>query len=136
MKKTIGILGGMGPLATADLFRKITLFTKAGCDNDHIRVYIDSNAQIPDRTAAILNGGKDPLPEMRSALHSLEACGASSRSRFACLTEGEDCSPSMDTAISRWFSGLIYDSSTAGIKPMLFASTFSRSSGTRWLRRT
>ena len=33
MKKTIGILGGMGPLATADLFRKITLFTKAGCDN-------------------------------------------------------------------------------------------------------
>ena len=77
MSKTIGILGGMGPLATADLFRKITLFTKAGCDNDHIRVYIDSNAQIPDRTAAILNGGKDPLPEMRSALHSLEACGAS-----------------------------------------------------------
>ena len=76
MEKTIGILGGMGPLATADLFRKITLFTKAGCDNDHIRVYIDSNAQIPDRTAAILNGGKDPLPEMRSALHSLEACGA------------------------------------------------------------
>ncbi len=42
----IGILGGMGPLATADLFRKITLLTKASCDNDHIRVYIDSNAQI------------------------------------------------------------------------------------------
>ena len=74
MKKTIGILGGMGPLATADLFRKITLFTKAGCDNDHIRVYIDSNAQIPDRTAAILNGGKDPLPEMRAALLRLRHC--------------------------------------------------------------
>ncbi len=77
MKKTIGILGGMGPLATADLFRKITLLTKAGCDNDHIRVYIDSNAQIPDRTAAILSGGRSPLDEMRSALHSLESCGAS-----------------------------------------------------------
>ena len=76
MKKTIGILGGMGPLATADLFRKITLLTKAGCDNDHIRIFIDSNAQIPDRTAAILRGGADPLPQMRSALHSLEACGA------------------------------------------------------------
>ena len=76
MKKTIGILGGMGPLATADLFRKITLLTKADCDNDHIRVFIDSNAQIPDRTAAILSGGRDPLPEMRSALRSLEACGA------------------------------------------------------------
>ena len=51
MKKTIGILGGMGPLATADLFRKIVTMTKAGCDNDHIRIYIDDNASIPDRTA-------------------------------------------------------------------------------------
>lgn len=76
MKKTIGILGGMGPLATADLYRKIVLLTKAGCDNDHIRVYIDSNCRIADRTAAILQGGADPLPEMESALHNLEACGA------------------------------------------------------------
>ena len=77
MGKTIGILGGMGPLATADLFRKITLLTDAARDNDHIRVYIDSNARIPDRTAAILSGGTDPVPEMASALRSLEACGAS-----------------------------------------------------------
>ena len=76
MEKTIGILGGMGPLATADLFRKITLLTDAARDNDHIRVYIDSNARIPDRTAAILSGGTDPVPEMASALRSLEACGA------------------------------------------------------------
>lgn len=76
MRKTIGILGGMGPLATADLFRKITLLTDAACDNDHIRVYIDSNARIPDRTAAILSGGPDPVPEMRAALRSLEVCGA------------------------------------------------------------
>ena len=68
MGKTIGILGGMGPLATADLFRKITLLTDAACDNEHIRVYIDSNARIPDRTAAILSGGPDPVPEMASAL--------------------------------------------------------------------
>ena len=46
MKKTIGILGGMGPLATADLFRKIVTMTKASCDNDHIRIYIDDNASI------------------------------------------------------------------------------------------
>lgn len=75
-KKTIGILGGMGPLATADLFEKITLLTKAETDRDHIRVYIDSNANIPDRTAAILNSGPDPVPEMASALRNLEACGA------------------------------------------------------------
>lgn len=76
MKKTIGILGGMGPLATADLFRKIVTMTKASCDNDHIRVYIDSNSAIPDRTAAILSGGMDPVAEMTDALKHLEACGA------------------------------------------------------------
>ena len=75
-KKTIGILGGMGPLATADLYRKIILSTAAGSDNEHIRVYIDGNAAIPDRTAAILAGGKDPVPEMLSALRNLEKCGA------------------------------------------------------------
>lgn len=76
MKKTIGILGGMGPMATADLFQKITALTDAGCDRDHIRVYIDSNASIPDRTAAILSGGEDPVPAMADALRHLELCGA------------------------------------------------------------
>ena len=76
MKKTIGILGGMGPLATADLFRKIVVMTKADSDNDHIRIFIDNNAAIPDRTAAILRGGKDPTEEMASALRNLERCGA------------------------------------------------------------
>lgn len=76
MKKTIGILGGMGPLATVDLFRKIVTMTKAGCDNDHIRIYIDDNASIPDRTAAILSGGADPVPIMADSLQKLVACGA------------------------------------------------------------
>lgn len=76
MKRTIGILGGMGPLATADLFQKIISLTAAGSDSEHIRVYIDSNAAIPDRTAAILSGGPDPLSAMRDSLRKLEACGA------------------------------------------------------------
>lgn len=76
MKKAIGILGGMGPLATADLFAKIVRMTRASCDNEHIRIYIDNNARIPDRTAAILRGGADPVPEMMESLRKLEACGA------------------------------------------------------------
>ena len=76
MKKSIGILGGMGPLATADLFRKLVLLTDAARDNDHIRIYIDDNASIPDRTAAILEGGADPLPAMTDSLRKLEGCGA------------------------------------------------------------
>ena len=76
MKKVLGILGGMGPAATADLFAKVTAMTKAGSDGEHLRVIIDSNAAIPDRTAAILSGGEDPLPQMLSALQNLERCGA------------------------------------------------------------
>ena len=75
-KKSIGILGGMGPLATMDLYKKIILSTRAAGDNEHIRVYIDGNSAIPDRTAAILSGGPDPVPEMLSALRNLEKCGA------------------------------------------------------------
>lgn len=76
MKKRLGILGGMGPLATADLYRKIVELTDAADDNGHIRVIIDSNTAIPDRTAAILSGGADPVPEMLSAAKNLIACGA------------------------------------------------------------
>lgn len=76
MKKSIGILGGMGPLATADLFTKIVNMTKADCDNAHIRIYIDNNASIPDRTKAILSGGENPLPNMTDSLKKLESCGA------------------------------------------------------------
>lgn len=77
MSKAIGILGGMGPMATADLYTKIVSLTKASCDREHIRVYIDSDPRIPDRTAAILSGGEDPVPRMLDALRNLERCGAS-----------------------------------------------------------
>ena len=49
-KRTIGILGGMGPLATADLFQKITLHTAAIFDQEHPRVCIDSNTNIADES--------------------------------------------------------------------------------------
>ena len=75
-KKTIGILGGMGPLATADLFQKIISITEAGKDQDHIRVLIDSNTNIPDRTAAILSGGESPVGELTKSAKLLEQAGA------------------------------------------------------------
>ena len=75
-KKVIGIIGGMGPLATADLFEKITLHTAASRDQEHPRVCIDSNTAIADRTAALLHGGPDPLPEMIKSAKRLEAIGA------------------------------------------------------------
>lgn len=75
-KKIIGILGGMGPLATADLFQKIIELTEAGCDQEHAHVIIDCNTDIPDRTAAILHGGKDPVPELSKSAKRLKEAGA------------------------------------------------------------
>lgn len=74
--KTVGILGGMGPLATVDLFAKITRLTKAANDQEHLHILIDSNTNIPDRTRAISENGASPVKEMvRSALR-LENMGA------------------------------------------------------------
>lgn len=76
MTKIIGILGGMGPEATADLFVDIINATPVEKDQDHFRVIIDSNPKIPDRTAHILGHGEDPLPEMYNTAMNLEKAGA------------------------------------------------------------
>lgn len=73
--KTIGIIGGMGPLATADLYLKITNMTDAAKDQEHLHIVIDSNPKIPDRTAYILGEGESPLPEIVKSIRRLEAAG-------------------------------------------------------------
>lgn len=73
--KVIGILGGMGPEATADLFLKIIRLTPASRDQDHIRVIIDSNPKIPDRTAYILGKGEDPFPALLETALNLKKAG-------------------------------------------------------------
>jgi len=75
-EKIIGILGGMGPEATIDLFYKIIKFTPAEKDQDHLRIIIDNNPKIPDRTAAILGKGEDPLPALKQTAQNLEKAGA------------------------------------------------------------
>ena len=75
-EKIIGILGGMGPEATIDLFYKIIKFTPAEKDQDHLRIIIDNNPKIPDRTAAILGKGEDPLPALQETAKNLEKAGA------------------------------------------------------------
>ena len=74
--KTIGIIGGMGPLATVDLYRRIVLRTKAEKDQEHIHVIIDNNTNIPDRTKAIVGGGGDPTIELIKSAKMLERSGA------------------------------------------------------------
>ncbi|NJE84413.1 amino acid racemase [Thermococcus sp. CX2] len=75
-EKVIGILGGMGPLATAELFRRIIEKTPAKRDQDHPRIIIYNNPKIPDRTAFILGKGEDPRPELIEGARKLESWGA------------------------------------------------------------
>jgi aspartate racemase len=74
--RIVGILGGMGPAATADLYSEIIRLTPARSDQDHIRILIYSNPKIPDRTRALLEGGADPLPELVASARVLETAGA------------------------------------------------------------
>lgn len=60
--KTVGIIGGMGPEATLDLFSKIIRNTPAQKDQDHLHIIIDNYPAIPDRTAYVIGEGKDPAP--------------------------------------------------------------------------
>ena len=74
--KILGIIGGMGPAATIDLYKKIVEQTPAEKDQDHIHVIIDSYPQIEDRTSYILHGGKSPAPKLIESAKRLEAAGA------------------------------------------------------------
>ncbi|AIU70513.1 aspartate racemase [Thermococcus eurythermalis] len=75
-EKIIGILGGMGPLATVELFRRIVEKTPAKRDQDHPRIIIYNNPKIPDRTAFILGNGEDPRPKLIEGARKLESWGA------------------------------------------------------------
>jgi aspartate racemase len=72
----LGVIGGMGPLATADFFRKLVDATPAATDEDHIPVLIHSVPQIPSRPASILRGGVSPLPALLAARDRLLTAGA------------------------------------------------------------
>ncbi|WP_375322632.1 aspartate/glutamate racemase family protein [Aliivibrio logei] len=76
MNKKLGILGGMGPLATVEFMMKIITQTPAHNDQEHIPMVVSSVPQIPDRTAFIMGHGTDPYPELKHSFDQLEQSGA------------------------------------------------------------
>ncbi|MEW6547611.1 MAG: amino acid racemase [Bacillota bacterium] len=74
--KVVGILGGMGPAATLDLLSKVLRHTPATRDQEHLRILVDINPKVPDRVAAILEGGEDPGPVLVEMARGLERMGA------------------------------------------------------------
>jgi aspartate racemase len=75
-KKTIGILGGMGPEATAFMFDLFIKTTKAETDQDHPRIIIYSNPETPPRTDAIFKSGESPVPYLLKGTQALKKAGA------------------------------------------------------------
>jgi aspartate racemase len=67
----LGVLGGMGPLATADFLRKLVKKTQADVDQEHIPVLLYGDCTTPDRTANIVADGTSPLPKLLEGIRFL-----------------------------------------------------------------
>lgn len=76
--KVLGVLGGMGPLASAQFMVRLTLLTPATSDQEHIPAVLWSDPRVPDRTRGKLAGGEDPLPWLLRGIEGLRraGCGA------------------------------------------------------------
>ncbi|MGY2200625.1 cysteate racemase [Pseudomonas gingeri] len=72
----LGIVGGVGPAATVDFMAKVIRHTPADKDQDHIRMVVEQNPQIPDRTANLLHQATDPSMALYATCKRLEQEGA------------------------------------------------------------
>lgn len=72
----IGVLGGMGPAATAHFQTRLVTLTRAVGDSDHPTVVTWSDPSVPDRVAALRGAGPSPVPVLRTGLSVLAAAGA------------------------------------------------------------
>jgi aspartate racemase len=76
--RVLGVLGGMGPLASAQFMLRLTLLTPASKDQEHIPAVLWSDPRVPDRGEAMRPGGTDPLPVLLRGIEGLTraGCGA------------------------------------------------------------
>jgi len=102
--KTVGILGGMGPAATVDFFRRLVATTEASRDQDHLHILIDNQPAVPDRTAYLMGIGADPTPVLIEMARRLERAGAELLV-IACNTANafvEPVAESISVPVVRW----------------------------------
>ena len=67
----LGILGGMGPKATAQLYNRIIDKVPANCDQEHLEMVILNKCSIPDRTEALLYGKESPIEKLNEGILEL-----------------------------------------------------------------
>ena len=65
--KTVGVIGGLGPLATLDFFERVLRRTRTYKEEDHLRLIIDNNTKIPDRNAYGRGEGPSPAPALAAS---------------------------------------------------------------------
>ena len=75
MNYKLGILGGMGPEATCDLYKRIIKHTKSNCDQDHINAVILNKCDIPDRTKYLMDGIESPVDALNEGIEELIKLG-------------------------------------------------------------
>lgn len=75
-EKTVGVMGGLGPEATADFFAKLIAATPAACDQDHLHILIDNNPKVPNRHLAIRGESPSVGPDLVAMARRLEDAGA------------------------------------------------------------
>ena len=73
--RSLGVLGGMGPLAGAFFAYRLVQLTPASVDQQHIPVLLRNDPRIPDRSGALTRGGADPLPAMLRGIQFLDQAG-------------------------------------------------------------
>lgn len=74
--QTIGVLGGMGPAATAHFMERLVVLCAAERDQDYPPCLAYSASQIPDRTTHLVDGGADPTAQLEAAARVLQVGGA------------------------------------------------------------
>lgn len=71
----LGVLGGMGPAASAEFMVRLAARTPAKKDQDHIPTILWSDCTIPDRSTSVRRGDDRPLPYLQAGVQGLINCG-------------------------------------------------------------
>ncbi|MDO4179372.1 MAG: amino acid racemase [Phascolarctobacterium sp.] len=74
--KKLGVLGGLGPAASAEFLRQLAMRCPANCDQEHPVVYMIADCDIPDRGTAIFGKGESPLSMLKQDIFKLAEWGA------------------------------------------------------------
>ena len=76
-RKKLGVIGGIGPAASAYFYELLTRLPKVGTDQEHLETFIISRPSIPDRTAYILDkNAENPIPLIIKTGRELVRMGA------------------------------------------------------------